>query len=351
MLIIPHDKQAFTIYDCFFLFFITFLSLHVRLWKLGYPNQIVFDEVYFGNFSNAYLTESFYSDIHPPFGKLIMAAVAWLTQYPGNINWGKSGSSEYLDNEINYVSLRLTPSVFSSFCPTLIYCSMRNLGFSISSSITASILILFDSTHITEARFILSDGILHFFTCLHIFAFTFFLRKEELSIIRTIFVGLTLGFAVSCKLTAAGLLAMDGFTIMWIIKDWPRFDSVIVRALTLFFVFLICFSVFILSWIVHFDILKYHDTTQTYTEDFFASFLYDRDQMNYTNKAVRIINRNIFSQIFKDFINIQKTNMRITKPHPWSSMPKNWPLLLHKYMLFYMNGNSSIRCHGSPITY
>ena len=347
MSIITQEKNPFTIYDCFVIFLISFLSLHVRLWKLGYPNEIVFDEVYFGNFSNAYITESFYSDIHPPFGKLIMAGVAWLTQYPGNIDWGKALGKFYEDNETNYVSLRITPSVFSSFCPVLIYCSMKNLAFSIPSAITASFLVLFDFTQIVEAKFILSDGMLHFFTCLHIFAFTLFLRDH--SFIRTLFAGITMGIAFSCKLTAMGLIAMDGITqLLWIIKYSPSLDRIIARAATLL---VPCFSIFIISWIVHFDILKYHDTTGAYSEAIFAPYLYSKEKINYTYKGDRLINRNIFAQILKDSINTHKANMRITNPHPWSSMPINWPLLLDKYVFFYGHGPQSIKCHGSPMTY
>ena len=333
--------------DCISILVISLASLYVRLWKLGFPDQVVFDEVYFGNFSTAYLNESFYSDIHPPFGKMTMAAVAWLTQYEGTIEFGSKNGAKYLPDEINYVSLRMTPSIFSSFCPTLIYCAMRNLAFSITSSFASASLILFDFTSIVEAKFILSDSMLHFFTCLHIFALTYFLRDQ--GFLSGFFAGITLGIAASCKLTAMGLVALDGITqIIWIFKKRPNISEIIARATIL----LLPFSIIVVfSWVVHFDILKYHDHIGCYTESIFSPYLFYRNKMNYTYPGNRLINRNIFLQIIKDNIRTHRANMRITNPHPWSSMPIYWPFLMDKYVFFYTSENRTIRCLGSPVSY
>ena len=340
-------KTTYNAIDCFVIVVLSIVSLHVRLWKLGFPNTIVFDEVYFGNFSNSYLNESFYSDIHPPFGKMTMAAIAWLTQYPGQINWGKKLGNDYTRDEINYVSLRLTPGVFSSFCPVLLYCSMRNLFFSIPTSIATAVLIIFDFTTITEGKFILSDSMLHFFTCLHIFAFTFFLQDG--TFLRTLFAGITMGIAGSCKLTALGLVALDGITqIIWVFAELPKLTKIIGRALTLL---VPLFVIFVSSWIVHFDILKYKDWTGAFQESIFAPYLFTRKEMNRTYPGTRLIGRNIFKQIIKDGIETHKSNMRITTPHPWSSMPQNWPLLMDKYVMFWIGDQAEIKCFGNPITY
>lgn len=341
--------HAYTITDCFMIVIIAFLSLAIRLYLLGFPNCIVFDEVYFGNFSNAYITEHFYSDIHPPFGKLVMAGIAYLTQYPGIINWGFKNIEGYDINETNYVNLRLTPCVFSSFCSVLIYCSMKNLAFSIPTATSACFLALFDITSIVEGRFILSDGMLHFFSCLHLFAFTLFLRKT--SPMRTLFAGITLGIAFSCKLTAGGLIALDGLTqLIWLFKKRRAISDVIVRASLLL---IPCFSIHILSWIVHFDILKYKDNTGgAYTEEGFSSYLFADKDMNFTYKGTRLQDRNHLLLLYEDLLRTHHANMRITNPHPWSSMPINWPFLLDKYVLFYNDLHfGAIRCHGSPMTY
>ncbi|EAY08534.1 Dolichyl-phosphate-mannose-protein mannosyltransferase, putative [Trichomonas vaginalis G3] len=278
-----------------------------------------------------------------------MAGIAYLTQYPGNINWGYKDIQGYDDNETNYINLRLTPSVFSSFCSVLIYCSMRNLGFSISTATAASFLTLFDITSIVEGRFILSDGMLHFFSCLHIFAFTLFLRKT--SFLRTLFAGITLGFAFSCKLTAGGLILLDGLSqFIWLLKKRRPIAKIIARASLLL---VPCFSIHLICWIIHFDILKFKDNTGgAYSEEGFSQYLYNPDIMNITYKGWRLQNRNHLKTIFEDLVRTHHANMRITNPHPWSSMPINWPFLLDKYVMFYSDVDyKSIRCHGSPMTY
>ena len=159
-----------------------------------------------------------------------MAAVAWLAHYPGTISWGRAyGRKYYRNNETRYISLRLTPSVVSSFCPVLVYCAMKNLAFSVPSAVAASFLVLFDFTQIVVARFILSDRLLHFSTCLHIFAFTLFLRNT--TPLRTIFTGTTLS------------------QIIWIFKSRPSFEKIVVRAASLI---VPCALVFVTSWVVHF---------------------------------------------------------------------------------------------------
>ena len=46
-------ENKYTIIDSVLIVTITLLSLFTRLWKLGFPSEVVFDEVYFGNFTNA----------------------------------------------------------------------------------------------------------------------------------------------------------------------------------------------------------------------------------------------------------------------------------------------------------
>lgn len=62
------------------------------------------------------------------------------------------------------------PPVFPPCVPLFSYLSVRLSGFSRVSGVAASLLLIFDTSLATEGRFILSDGILHFFFCsLHIF--------------------------------------------------------------------------------------------------------------------------------------------------------------------------------------
>lgn len=45
----------------------------LRFWRLSYPAETVFDEVYFPKMASQYLAHESFFDIHPPLGKLIIA--------------------------------------------------------------------------------------------------------------------------------------------------------------------------------------------------------------------------------------------------------------------------------------
>lgn len=330
--------------DCFVLVIICFISIGVRIFRVGFPGTIVFDEVYFGNFTNAYVNRSFYSDIHPPLGKMTMALVAKLTGYPGHIWFARSLGQPYIESESNFVSLRLTPILFGAFCPGLIYCALRHLGIQYLHAFTGALLTALEMSSIVEARIILSDAVLHFYTSLHILSFCYFLKKQD--IFSTLLAGITLGMAISCKLTALGLIALDGITqIVWIFTVFPSIPKIILRA-TLLLVPMV--SVFIICWIIHYDILMYKDHTGAYYEDFWSKYLLQRRDHNKTYRGIRLINRNHIPLIIKDLQRTHKSNMRITSPHAWSSHPINWPLLNDRYVLFHQIGNSQIKCLASP---
>lgn len=49
------------------------IFVFLRFWRLGFPGEMVFDEVYFPKMAHQYLTGENFFDIHPPLGKLIIA--------------------------------------------------------------------------------------------------------------------------------------------------------------------------------------------------------------------------------------------------------------------------------------
>ena len=55
------------------------LSLVARLYRIGTPDGVVFDEYHFGRFVNNYLDGNHFFDIHPPLGKLTLAFFGYLT--------------------------------------------------------------------------------------------------------------------------------------------------------------------------------------------------------------------------------------------------------------------------------
>lgn len=57
-----------------FLILVIGIALFVRIYRLGLPQEFVFDEVYFPVFAQNYLTDTDFYDSHPPLGKLLITA-------------------------------------------------------------------------------------------------------------------------------------------------------------------------------------------------------------------------------------------------------------------------------------
>ena len=341
----PSDERIFGTADVFILCLITIISFLVRLWKLGYPNDIVYHEVYFLNFTGNYINNEYFSDNNPPLGKMIIAMFAKLSHFPENSRWRKRLNTNFNQNQTFYVNMRMCISTVSSLCPPLIYSACRCFKLSHASSISATALICFDFASIIQGRFILSDGILHFFTCLHIFSLSCFFRNPSHR--NTMLVGFSIGCAISCKYFLLGILVLDGLTqLYWIVSEFPSFKSIIIRA---FEIFVPCASVIFCSWVLHFIFLPYN--VGNVPVGILNSTLIEKSKENITYWGQRI-NQHMLRKISNLNIEMHKSNMRVTTPHPWSSSPKYWPLLLDKHVLFFSKdeGKISIRCICSPVS-
>ncbi|KAK9510733.1 hypothetical protein O3M35_005460 [Rhynocoris fuscipes] len=60
------------------------LAVCTRFYKLEEPRYIVFDELHYGKYVSLYMKNTFFFDLHPPFGKLLIGAVASLAGFNDN---------------------------------------------------------------------------------------------------------------------------------------------------------------------------------------------------------------------------------------------------------------------------
>ena len=171
--------------DTFLVGFLTSVSFFIRMWHIQEPNYVVFDEVYFGNFTNWYIQKLYFQDIHPPLAKLIIAKIAAFSGYDGHYNFEAMSKNQTPYNTMDYVLLRMIPAMFGSCCIPLIYLILRLICTSRLPVIFGTFLVLFDPMLIVESRYILSDSILHFFSCLSIF--TIFLFEHYPNILCFVF--------------------------------------------------------------------------------------------------------------------------------------------------------------------
>jgi dolichyl-phosphate-mannose-protein mannosyltransferase len=341
------SDSAFTTIDSFLVLVILIISSCARLWTISFPEQVSFDEVHFGNFTSWYVKHKFHFDIHPPLGKMMMAFIAGLGQFEGEIRAFHNIGSSYAVNESQYISLRLIPGIFASFCAPFIYCSSRCLYVDPLSAFMASMFIALDSSFITEAKFVLSDGMLHFWCAFHIFTLSLFLRHP--SELLAIFAGFTLGAAGVCKYTGLGLFAVDGITqLIWILWKRPSIWKIMIRGCS----FLTPAAVVMFgAWVWHFAANPYRGYHAHYIAAQDSHTVLDRHKINVSYWGNRVAGSSLIGRIVRWNREMNRINMRSKIPHPWESRPEYWPFLMDKYVLFWARDRAKVQCMGLPASY
>ena len=341
--------------DVYLIFIITILSFITRFWIIHNPECVVFDEVHFGNFTNWYTKSEFFYDIHPPLGKLVMFLFANLSEYDGLIDFEKNYGRNY--NDPQYIILRITPAFFSSLCAPLIYLTVRFSSFSSISSFLSSFCFIFETSLLTEQRFILSDGLLHFFTCLFLCIYSFkcslkpFTFKWNLWLILS---GISLGCSCSCKNTSWGLIGFVGFVelfqILQIYKFFciPLLEDLTYRCMT---IYLPALLIYFLSFIIHFILLPFSGQGTGYLPEEMQKQLLLKEKKSSDIWIKRISSPNLYVRIITLAVNMHYGNMGITQFHPFQSRPIGWPLLTDIFVAFWTNGEFEVNCIGNVFVY
>jgi dolichyl-phosphate-mannose--protein O-mannosyl transferase len=124
------------------------------------PLSVVFDEVYFPKFGLAYLRNEYYFDLHPPLGKLIYGATAWVA--------GLDPSFSFATNHLplpdpSYLALRVPPRVAGTLLPLLLAAVALELGLSRGAALAVGLLAALDNALLVMSRFALMDSFLLLF--------------------------------------------------------------------------------------------------------------------------------------------------------------------------------------------
>lgn len=252
------------------------LSFSTHFLFFGYPAEVVFDEVHFGKFIfNIYQGTAFF-DIHPPLGKLLLAAPAWLSELnPARLaeplsnpvrNLFLTGSNgvkptcsfEHIGQACPtdiFLVLRFLPGLFGFLLPILFYKLLLFLTRAKKIALIGGFLVLFENSLLVQSRFILLDMPLIFFGFLGIYLFLksrgerVGSRGEHINNLLLFFSGLSLGASFSIKWTAFSFLAIVLAIILWrFLRKEIGFKSFLSQGsiLILGFIFVYLLSFFIL---------------------------------------------------------------------------------------------------------
>src|SRR6185437_9082635 len=132
------------------------VSLLTHFISYGYPAQVVFDEVHFGQYASAYFTHAYFFDIHPPFAKLLIAFAGWVTGFVPTFSFATIGMP-YPD--LGYLALRFLPTLAGALLPVVLYFVVCELGCGEMIALLAGLLFAFENALVVISRFILTDSI------------------------------------------------------------------------------------------------------------------------------------------------------------------------------------------------
>ncbi|RXM91790.1 Protein O-mannosyl-transferase 2 [Acipenser ruthenus] len=122
--------------------------------------EICWDETHFGKMGSYYINQTFFFDVHPPLGKMLIGLAGYLTGYDGSFPFAKPGDKF---EEHNYAGMRAFCALLGSCLPPFTYLTVLELSKSLPAALITASLLIFDTGCITISQYILLDPILMFF--------------------------------------------------------------------------------------------------------------------------------------------------------------------------------------------
>ncbi|MFZ2545369.1 MAG: phospholipid carrier-dependent glycosyltransferase [Candidatus Saccharimonadales bacterium] len=298
------------------------LGLVTRLWQLGLPPAVVFDEVYFRKFAADYLSGQYFFDIHPPLVKLFFAGIGSLA----HLTPEQLGGSD-----VSGLIVRYLPAIVGALLVPLVYVILRQLHLGRRVATIGAVLILCDNALLVESRFVLMDSILLFAGIGSLSAYLVLRQKRNnWSWAWVSIMALLLGILVSIKWTG---LAVSGVVLFaWLTEcivnrvNWKRIlgETAIILA--------IIPTVYIGSFMIHFNLLDKSGEGDAFMSQHFQSTL--KGNQYYTESA-RMSFWDKFVELNGEMYSAQSTLKGIE--HPYASKWYTWPFEIRT--VYYWQGN------------
>lgn len=255
---------------------LTGLAAFVRLYGIGDSQTVIWDEAHFGKFGSYYIEHSFYFDVHPPLGKLLVGLSGYLAGFDGKF---KFDSGARFPEGPQFTYMRIFNSVFGILCTPLAYFSALELGWSMWTSWLIGLSVAFEMLALLLSRLILLDSMLLFFTAATFFCLT---KVHTLSstqklisfkgAVWMILLGLSIGCVTSVKLVGLFATALVGIYTIYDLfiklyqtqitdEKFKKFKMSFFKYFThwifrIVALIVIPFAVYVVSFVVHFQVLS-----------------------------------------------------------------------------------------------
>ncbi|TPX53825.1 dolichyl-phosphate-mannose---protein mannosyltransferase [Powellomyces hirtus] len=219
------EKKISLAYKAAFLI-ITGLSFLTRTWGIGDPGQVVFDEVHFGKFASYYLRREYYFDVHPPLGKLLLAAAGWFVGYDGHFLFDNIGD-DYVANNVPYIALRSLPATCGALIAPIVFLTLKEMKLSVVGATFGAMLIVLDNSLITQSRLILLDSMLTLFAVCSVYAWVKFQKLKHIPFTPRWYLWLSLtglGLACTTGVKMVGMLTIAAIGVAVLFDLWDLLD-------------------------------------------------------------------------------------------------------------------------------
>lgn len=290
---------------------------------LGYPRQVVFDEATFGKYVAAYCcTGERIFDVHPPHGKLLIAAAAWAGGFDGTFTFDHIGLP-YGDTPV--IALRAVPAIAGMLIAPLFLLLLLELGASFPAALLGGILLVLDNAILLETKIIVWDGVLVASTLAALVCFFAALRHGGMGW-RLVAAGALAGLAVGCKTTGLAVPALMGICLAFGVGGARgTFSRRVTQAVVLA---LAGGVVYLAGWWIHWKVL----TEPGMADGFYTTTGRFIDDLLTMHQAMI------------------RENVRLAATHPDASAPWTWPLM--KVAPYFWQGEgASIYLVGNPIVW
>ncbi|XP_064919870.1 protein O-mannosyl-transferase 2 isoform X1 [Columba livia] len=139
---------------------VTILSFASRFHRLAEPSHVCWDETHFGKMGSYYINRTFFFDVHPPLGKMLIGLAGYLSGYDGTFPFQKPGDRY---EQHNYMGMRGFCAFLGSCLVPFAYLTVLELSKSLPAALLTAFILIFDTGCITLSQYILLDPILMFF--------------------------------------------------------------------------------------------------------------------------------------------------------------------------------------------
>ncbi|XP_031831255.1 protein O-mannosyl-transferase 2 isoform X2 [Nomia melanderi] len=136
---------------------IVILTGGTRFYKVTEPQHVCWDETHFGKMGSWYINRTFFFDVHPPLGKMLIGLSGYLTGYNGTFAFDKPGDKY---ENVKYIGMRLFCTFLGATTVPLSYLIVWDLTKSTQAAVFSASFILFDVGLLTLNQYILLDPIL-----------------------------------------------------------------------------------------------------------------------------------------------------------------------------------------------